>query len=648
VALETQKTILYELRAQKNSNIIDAPTMRTGRYIIGRSESCDIVVKSPLVSSVHAVIEVTPNGCKVFDMNSRNGILINGKKEIVGSIKVGDKVHIADVELHFELYHEEKSLPPVLETLSPNNSESSVTKKVAPEKIIQKDEESDEIPYIVYPLALDPKADESEYIFEDADELYPIFQYEYAEQAVEVMTLFQDRVYAVDYLSKQDATYKLKGFKPKKSDIELPTLGANETMTFVELKSGNCVVHHLEGFKLYHLEKDELKEKKEATANLQENDIIKLVHQDLEIYLRRVPTPPNVKAPPFFRMENSLKKALAAVLFLIFATLAGFNLFKVDPEMIKQKNPERVAAILYKPKPRTVTIAKPKQEVKKTAKKAVKKKIVKKTTKKNVTEKVKNSPKKVVNKDPGKKTAPKKQITRKSPPKPAPKRKVVGKPKTTRTTQVTKAKTARAVVPKAKGHVDVYKSFNFKSTVSSIVAKGGSFKGANIKAARSTNDLNSANVGGSTTDVKTANVSQDPGSLTGAATGKLASKGAEGLSAKTQIATAGIPSETVVLGSMDPDVIRSILREYLPQFRYCYQRALDASSSDISGVVKMNFIIGASGHVTRASVANSGSRVPTSTRNCMVNVLKGIKFPAPLGGGKVEVNQPFNLYPKRN
>ena len=95
---------------------------------------------------------------------------------------------------------------------------------------------------------------------------------------------------------------------------------------------------------------------------------------------------------------------------------------------------------------------------------------------------------------------------------------------------------------------------------------------------------------------------------------------------------------------MDPDVIRRILRENLPQFRHCYQKVLDQSSSSFSGVIDMNFIIGATGNVTKAGVSSS-SNIPGSVRGCVVNVLKGIQFPSPLGGGEVEVNQPFNFYP---
>jgi hypothetical protein len=63
-------------------------------------------------------------------------------------------------------------------------------------------------------------------------------------------------------------------------------------------------------------------------------------------------------------------------------------------------------------------------------------------------------------------------------------------------------------------------------------------------------------------------------------------------------------------------------------------------------MIKLDFTIGASGHVAGAGV-DSGSRLPTDVKQCVVSVLKGISFPEPMGGGTVEVKQPMNFYPKK-
>jgi hypothetical protein len=153
---------------------------------------------------------------------------------------------------------------------------------------------------------------------------------------------------------------------------------------------------------------------------------------------------------------------------------------------------------------------------------------------------------------------------------------------------------------------------------------------------------------GSGSSLQKAAVSNSMGSLTGVADGVIGreSKGAEGLSSKTTIFTAGIPAETVVLGSMDPDVIRRILMDNLPKFRYCYQSELERAGREVSGVIKLNFVIGASGHVAQAGVEDA-TNLPGGVKRCVVNVLRGIQFPEPMGGGTVEVKQPMNFYPKK-
>jgi len=180
------------------------------------------------------------------------------------------------------------------------------------------------------------------------------------------------------------------------------------------------------------------------------------------------------------------------------------------------------------------------------------------------------------------------------------------------------------------------------------MAKGGSVRGART-ANTSSNSLSKAQVsGGVATNVSKASVGTETGSLTGSTEGKLAeSKGTKGLSAKSGVYTAGIPSETVVLGSMDPDVIRRILRDNIPFFRSCYQKELNANPGrDISGTIRLVFTIGASGHVSRAGV-DGRTRLPRDVKKCVVRTLRGIKFPKPMGGGTVDVKQPFNFFPKK-
>ena len=200
---------------------------------------------------------------------------------------------------------------------------------------------------------------------------------------------------------------------------------------------------------------------------------------------------------------------------------------------------------------------------------------------------------------------------------------------------------------KARGAVDTYKSADFSSSISNLMSKGGSTKSFKAVSATSSGMGTSAISGSeSGATLKTAKVSNNTGSLSGVASGTLDSaKGVEGLVDKKNIYTAGLPFKTVILGGLDPDVIRQILVDNISKFRYCYQNELDKSKNAFNGIVKLNFIIGASGHVTRAGV-DSVTNIPGKVRGCVVNVLRRIRFPEPRGGGVTEVSQPMNFYPR--
>jgi pSer/pThr/pTyr-binding forkhead associated (FHA) protein len=52
----------------------------TGALTIGRSPDNHIVIDDPTVSAHHAVVEQTDTGIQIRDLDSTNGVLINGKR----------------------------------------------------------------------------------------------------------------------------------------------------------------------------------------------------------------------------------------------------------------------------------------------------------------------------------------------------------------------------------------------------------------------------------------------------------------------------------------------------------------------------------------------------------------------------------------
>lgn len=150
-----------------------------------------------------------------------------------------------------------------------------------------------------------------------------------------------------------------------------------------------------------------------------------------------------------------------------------------------------------------------------------------------------------------------------------------------------------------------------------------------------------------TTDI--AKVATNMGSLTGSAKGKIdTSRGFDGLATKGSVMVAGVPVEKIAVSVIDGDAIRRLLREHIPQFRYCYQKELDTNKNPdgFQGVMNFRFFIATGGKVNRSEVT-SEEITSDKVRDCMKNVLHGIQFPSPRGASVVEVKQSMNLYPKR-
>ena len=629
------------------------------RVLVGRVQACDIVIPYSDVTAIHAIIEVGENGFTVYDMNSRNGTFVNGEKVVTKSFGLNDKLKFSVHEFVIKEVESEDILPPPLDIIPVQEGLPPKPQKTSlPEA--RPSRENEIVPRVEYPLAKDPKAEFSEYIFEDVEDLYPIFNYRVDNDAVEIIILFKDKIFSVDYLPlKKDATYYLVGnISSNIQDIEYSYLGHKQRVPFVRVMGDETFVENLPGYKLLSLSETQEggKETSSASLCLNRENILSFNKKDLNIFVRRTDPPPVVKRAPILRRDGEFKKYLFLVFLFMAAVLGGMNYLQVDKEIEKEKAPERIATILYKKKivvSKNKAVSKTEKAPKKVVQKSPKAKVVPKKIKKKVAKVVK--PKKVRPKP----AKGKKSVVKKKAPVKRSKPKKVNRPQVAKVRKqpVSRKKSPRPVpgrgsrkksnvVAKSRGAVDTYKSVDFKSTINSLVAKGGAVKNVNVASSDVTKGLSGVSgAGNAGATVKRSKLTGNVGSLAGAASGKLdTGQGLDGISNKEVTYTAGIPYKTVVLGGMDPDIIRKILKEHIPQFRYCYQKELDRAKKPMNGVLKLSFVIGSSGHVTKAGVS-AKSPLPLKLKGCVVNVLKGIKFPSPLGGGVAEVNQPINFYP---
>ncbi|NTU65068.1 MAG: FHA domain-containing protein [Chloroflexi bacterium] len=70
--------------------------------LIGRNESCDLIVSDPLVSRRHCQISWDGVYCTVEDLSSTNGTYVNGQQLTAAyALRPGDRLQVADVVFHF-------------------------------------------------------------------------------------------------------------------------------------------------------------------------------------------------------------------------------------------------------------------------------------------------------------------------------------------------------------------------------------------------------------------------------------------------------------------------------------------------------------------------------------------------------------------
>ena len=73
-----------------------------GSLVLGRSRDCDVTLADPNVSRRHAEIRAENGSYWVVDLNSTNGVEVNGKRVQRARLEQGDRILLGQTELVFE------------------------------------------------------------------------------------------------------------------------------------------------------------------------------------------------------------------------------------------------------------------------------------------------------------------------------------------------------------------------------------------------------------------------------------------------------------------------------------------------------------------------------------------------------------------
>lgn len=87
----------HVLELAKGKGAPERVELKAERVVLGRAEDADIVVQSEDVSRQHARFMRIDDEYQVEDLESRNGVYLNGLKVNLAVLREGDEVQIGDV-----------------------------------------------------------------------------------------------------------------------------------------------------------------------------------------------------------------------------------------------------------------------------------------------------------------------------------------------------------------------------------------------------------------------------------------------------------------------------------------------------------------------------------------------------------------------
>jgi hypothetical protein len=572
------------------------------KLLLGSGEKCDFRVADESVSTIHAFICFKGETLKVLDLESEAGVFVNGNRVESAFVLPGDTITFGTVSFVVD-FLEDAKLPVynpdehIQNTQLPTFTEIPTT-----EGLTFIDGEYCDILFDdshFEPLTSIPhKSIEDGYVeLEESASSEEIVHF-VNEKRLEFITYMNGQMMDISYITPQDGQYFFSPNSNKKNEIVFNTLPRLKIFT---IKKKNLTFH-----------KNDLITLSTSWESINLNEPVFFTHGTEQVSLRLVDQTSRWKAlPAFYRDRESLKQSskIFVGMFLPILLLLMVSL----PE--KEVEKEAEVAVIYKIPEKAVDpeVAQEKSEVKAE---------VLTSETENTGHKETEQPKQKV--EFAAASQNKKVVAKAAAPTPA---------------QSAPVKTTPV------------KAYEFKSSVAlnSLVGdapklntNGSTSKSLVVDASFNAGSSDTGSlVAGADIGVSKFNGSDKKGSGS-------ASYGSRGLAAKSGFDSSYLEPKTVVLGSMDAELLRKILREYIPQFRHCYQQELIGTSEKIKGIIDLNFTISAQGKVSKHDIRAKDARFSKKGIGCMGQVLSIIDFPKPKGGGVVDVKQPLNFFAEAN
>ncbi|MCK5687969.1 AgmX/PglI C-terminal domain-containing protein, partial [Myxococcota bacterium] len=100
-----------------------------------------------------------------------------------------------------------------------------------------------------------------------------------------------------------------------------------------------------------------------------------------------------------------------------------------------------------------------------------------------------------------------------------------------------------------------------------------------------------------------------------------------------------IPGRTITKGCLSKSQVGRVLNRVKNQVKYCYEKELPRNPN-LSGKITTKFVIGGTGSVKSATIASTTMN-DSAVEQCIIRVIKRLKFPPCPTGGVVDVTYPW-------
>ncbi len=118
--------------------------------------------------------------------------------------------------------------------------------------------------------------------------------------------------------------------------------------------------------------------------------------------------------------------------------------------------------------------------------------------------------------------------------------------------------------------------------------------------------------------------------------------GVGGLGRKSDRDVAVDTTNVKILGAIDPELIRKVIREHASEVRYCYEQELVVNPK-LEGKVAVQWQIGPEGHASGCVIHSDTTLLNDTVQKCIMSRIVTWQFPKPKGGGIAIVKYPWIL-----